>query len=310
MSRSTPPPKLSPHAQDAQGAIRKKPGPRGTEVYEIEVESERPPAMSKRQTLPVPAPDALPGPQPSEKVPTRPGETDDTATVRPPTRAQRGLERTSTAVGLGFGPSPAMGGDTDFDPGEHDHAPLRRTSSFERHLSEPPLPIAEPSDPLDLGLAEAPGPAFDAPANEALDLVGRLDAPSIAPAEPSKRADPLSELRERYALGDFSGALTIAEAILEDDAQNADAQRYAESCRDVLKQMYAARLGPLDQVPIVAVPAEQLRWLTLDHRAGFLLSHVDGVSTLEEILDISGMPHLEAMRIIYELLQQKVIVLQ
>ncbi len=120
----------------------------------------------------------------------------------------------------------------------------------------------------------------------------------------------MAELRERYALGDFSGALTIAEAILEDDPNNADAQRYAESCRDVLKQMYAARLGALTQIPIVAVPAEQLRWLTLDHRSGFLLSHVDGVSTLEEILDISGMNHLEAMRIIYELLQQKVISLQ
>ena len=74
--------------------------------------------------------------------------------------------------------------------------------------------------------------------------------------------------------------------------------------------MYAARLGPLDQVAVVAVPAEQLRWLTLDHRSGFLLSHVDGVSSLEEILDISGMPHLEAMRIICDLIQQKVIALE
>ncbi len=30
------------------------------------------------------------------------------------------------------------------------------------------------------------------------------------------RSDPLAELRERYALGDFYGALTIAEGILED----------------------------------------------------------------------------------------------
>jgi len=140
-------------------------------------------------------------------------------------------------------------------------------------------------------------------------MVGR-QATGLAPAEPSRRADPLGELRERYALGDFSGALTIAESLLEDNPDNVDAQRYAESCRDVLKQMYAARLGALSQVPIVAIPAEQLRWLTLDHRSGFLLSHVDGVSTLEEILDISGMNHLEAMRIIYELLQQKVIALQ
>ena len=45
-----------------------------------------------------------------------------------------------------------------------------------------------------------------------------------------------------------------------------------------------------DRVPVVMVAREQLRWLSIDHRAGFLLSHVDGVSSLEMILDVSGMP--------------------
>lgn len=310
MPRTTPPP-FPPHDEPddplVEGAMRVKPGKRpGSEVYEIEYDD---PAPSRRQTLPVPAPD---GPVPADKVPTRPtgGALGDPETVRPPLRA---LERVATSSGLGFGvPGPSFGGDTDFDPRDDDSAtPLRRTSSFEKEL--PPrreIPLSDPPTGFDLSLDDAPGPGFDVPDNEALDLVGRHVKDSLAPAEPSHRADPVSELRERYALGDFSGALTIAEAVLTEDPQNTDAQRYAESCRDVLKQMYAARLGPLDQVAVVAVPAEQLRWLTLDHRSGFLLSHVDGVSTLEEILDISGMPHLEAMRIICDLVQQKVIALQ
>jgi hypothetical protein len=241
------------------------------------------------------------GPVPAEKVPTRPAsEVFGGETARPPHRGALGKQPTHSGLGAGI-PTPSFGGDTDFDAGFDDPPinPLRNTNSFEKEsvriaLSEPP------GDPLALDMD---------PSSEALDLVGR-HAQSVPPAEPSKRGDPLAELRERYALGDFSGALTIAEGILEDDPENGDAQRYAESCRDVLKQMYAARLGSLDQVPTVAIPAEQLRWLTLDHRSGFLLSHVDGVSTLEEILDVSGMNHLEAMRIIYELLQQKVIALQ
>ncbi|MGZ3454285.1 MAG: hypothetical protein ACXVEF_32060 [Polyangiales bacterium] len=316
----TPKPPFPPPDQEA-GAPKLKPGKRADlDVYEIEVESE-PPAVSRRQTLPVPPmmntqPPSV-RPIPAEKVPTRPsgGAIGDTTTVRPPNE-RRGLERQGTALGLGIPgiPGPAYGGDTDFDP--HDEgpdSPLRTTSSFEKDKGGNvvrTISIEPGRDPLDLGLDDVPGPAFDEAPNEALDLVGRQTSESLAPAEPSKRGDPMGELRERYALGDFSGALTIAEALLEDDPQNIDAQRYAESCRDVLKQMYAARLGPLEQVPMVAVPAEQLRWLTLDHRSGFLLSHVDGVSTLEEILDISGMPHLEAMRIIYDLLQQKVIVFQ
>jgi len=198
-------------------------------------------------------------------------------------------------------PNPGLGGDTDWERGRGSGG-HSLDLSFDAHRASDPG-FSSPGFSLEL-----PDPGSS---SEALDLVvSRIPASSIAPAEPSRAPDPLAELRERYALGDFSGALTIAEGILEDDAENADVQRYAESCRDVLMQMYAARLGSMDQIPTVSVPQEQLRWLTLDHRAGFLLSHVDGVSSLEEILDISGMPHLEAMRIIYDLLQQRVIVLQ
>jgi len=71
--------------------------------------------------------------------------------------------------------------------------------------------------------------------------------------------------------------------------------------------MYTARIGPLDKVPVVMVPRAQLRWLTIDHRAGFVLSHIDGTSNLEQILDVSGMPPLDSLRILYELVQQRII---
>jgi hypothetical protein len=74
--------------------------------------------------------------------------------------------------------------------------------------------------------------------------------------------------------------------------------------------MYAARIGPMDQVASVAVPPEQITWLSLDHRAGFLLSLIDGTLTIEELLDVSGMSRLDALRIMYTLVQQNVITLR
>jgi hypothetical protein len=71
--------------------------------------------------------------------------------------------------------------------------------------------------------------------------------------------------------------------------------------------MYTARIGPLDRVPMVMVARDQMRWLSIDHRAGFVLSLVDGVSSLEMILDVSGMPELDALRILSELAQQRII---
>lgn len=68
-----------------------------------------------------------------------------------------------------------------------------------------------------------------------------------------------------------------------------------------------ALLGPLDRVPVVLVAREQLRWLAIDHRAGFVLSLVDGVSTASTILDVSGMPEAEALRILAELVQQDIV---
>lgn len=123
-------------------------------------------------------------------------------------------------------------------------------------------------------------------------------------------SSPPDEMKDRYAMGDFTGALVIAESILEARPDDPDARRYADSCREVLTQMYAARLGKLDQVVNVAMAADQIRWLSLDHRAGFLLSLVDGISNVEEILDVSGMPRLDAMRLLYMLLEQRVIALQ
>jgi hypothetical protein len=145
---------------------------------------------------------------------------------------------------------------------------------------------------------------FGPSSGDALELVG-VRAQSIKPsASPSVT---MREVRDRFDVGDFSGALVLAEGILEHDTENADALLYAEHCRDVLKQMYLSRLGGVRRVPQVAMGPEELRWLALDHRAGFLLSLVDGRCTVDEVLDMSGMPDLDALRVLMQLLQQNVI---
>ncbi len=230
---------------------------------------------------------------PSEQPPPRPRRTTENVWRNAADLADAAEAPAETSFALGA-PRPSGGGDTEVDPIDVrlGSAPHRRSFEFGLDLQ---LDDAAPADP----------------AAEALDLVARDERrATISEPPPAQAASPLARLRERYALGDFSGALEVAEGILQQNPADTDAQRYAESCRDVLRQMYAARVGALDRVPVVAVASDHLRWLTLDHRAGFLLSHVDGVSTLEEILDVSGMPTLDAMRILVELLEQKVIVIR
>jgi hypothetical protein len=123
-------------------------------------------------------------------------------------------------------------------------------------------------------------------------------------------ADLLRRMRDKQAAGDYSGALDCAEQLLATDPGEEEASRCRLRCRDVLTQMLTARLSPLSQRPEVAVAASQLRWLSLDHRAGFVLSLVDGSSSVDEILDASGMPRLEALKLVVELVSERLIVLR
>lgn len=132
----------------------------------------------------------------------------------------------------------------------------------------------------------------------------KLPAVSVPPA---LDGSALHEVRGRFALGDYSGALVIAESILDSNPSNEEAKRYAAQCRDALADLYLSRLGGLTRVPQLAVPPDQLHWLSLDHRAGFLLSLIDGMSTVEDVLDMSGMSSLEVLRTIFELVQQDVV---
>jgi hypothetical protein len=196
-------------------------------------------------------------------------------------------------------------------------------SEAPRHPTPGPLSMANaraPSAPnmpsaLSMANANAPSspniPAVRRPSPSSIEAAV-LGAIGNAGPEIIERTidDPIAEMRERFSLGDYTGALEMAELMLAEDPGDLAAAECAESCRGVLESMYAARLGSLDRVPSVLVQRAQLRWLSIDHRAGFVLSLIDGSSTLEMILDVCGMPRLDAIRILHELVAQKVVALK
>ncbi|WP_437535275.1 hypothetical protein WME79_13630 [Sorangium sp. So ce726] len=118
---------------------------------------------------------------------------------------------------------------------------------------------------------------------------------------------PREQMQHRFDQGDFGGALVLAEGLLEENPKDWMARQYADSCVEMLRQMYQSRLGDGSRVLRLAVPPDQLRSLNLDHRAGFLLSCIDGYSSIDEILDVSGMQTLEALRLLYELVQEGIV---
>jgi hypothetical protein len=112
---------------------------------------------------------------------------------------------------------------------------------------------------------------------------------------------------EMFSAGEFEAALGAALEILRTNPGAETAKDYAESCRSEIRSALISRLTSLQYIPRVAIPVHEIPRATLDHRTGFLLSRVDGWSTVEDVLDISGMEPIDALRILCHLLDEGII---
>jgi hypothetical protein len=65
----------------------------------------------------------------------------------------------------------------------------------------------------------------------------------------------------------------------------------------------------LGRVATLRVLPGELRALAVDHRAAFLLAQIDGISTVEMILDVSGMARVDALRFLNGFVEQGIIAL-
>ena len=176
----------------------------------------------------------------------------------------------------------------------------------------------------------APSPWDDGPALQAtivLESEGGLDLSAISeksdlrplvpdpattpaprPAAPKSDVDVWMEgARELFALGDFSGSLEMIEKILKIDAGHVEARAYLRQNESTLVSMYESKLGSLANVPRLAIKPEEVMWLNLDHRAGFLLAQIDGSVNFEDLFALSGLPRLDTARILAQLLADGVI---
>ena len=197
-------------------------------------------------------------------------------------------------------------------------APRPEPEPAPRYEPEPaprPEPTFAPS-PWDSGPTEVATVLVEEGTGLDLDAVGeKSDIRSLVPDQKSAAKNPapgevavwMEGARELFALGDFSGSLEMIERILRVDPTHAEARAYLRQNESTLVAMYESKLGPLSGVPRLAIHAEEVMWLNLDHRAGFLLAQVDGTVTLDDLFALSGLPRLDTARILASLFAEGVI---
>ena len=137
------------------------------------------------------------------------------------------------------------------------------------------------------------------PSVDALGLADRAPAPLAVP-------DEHQEMREKYALGDFSGALRVAEMLSGRAPDDTEIAWYMTHSRTQLRGILMSKLGE-DSVPTVTIPVSELQWYGLDPASFKLLSEMDGVRRVDEVVRSTVLPDLEALRSLGELVAQGIV---
>jgi hypothetical protein len=248
--------------------------------------------------------------------------------------ARQGTTPEAATAALASGPEPAP---SDADENERPTIPPQFSmAAFAWDMTAPDSGRRPKSDPPTLWRSVGTEPfAMDVEVDDALagldDSGGALTAPAVEEKprlSPSsieravvglvedsassvisqrKIEDPTAYVLERYRTRDYEAALEMADLILTKAPGNLLVRQCRDKCRDALAKVCAKKIRPLDRIPVlVALPAP-IDTGAMDHRAGFLLSLVDGSSTLEAIVDVCGMPRSDALRVLDELVQRGVI---
>ncbi len=137
----------------------------------------------------------------------------------------------------------------------------------------------------------------------------------MTPDQGDKPTVPPSFDVEKYAKDSDQRLAAAATARAEDDSPPESGARNTPTSEVRLATRPTMRAGQTNEawgramkgVPVVAMAPHQLKRLPLDHRAGFLLSQMDGAVDLETLLTIAGMPTDEALRVIRDLYESGII---
>ena len=179
--------------------------------------------------------------------------------------------------------------------------------------TERPPPSVQPSGEFDSERCAPPTtrviprpPRTPSPNSIEGALLGAIEG-SAAPVITERAIDdPVAEMRLLLMVGDHAAALELADLVLAAEPGNLDALDCQAKCRALLEDEYIARLGPFERSPSVIRHPSQAELQAIDHRAGFLLSLL-GSSTLESVLDLCGIPRLDALRILDELTKRGIV---
>lgn len=179
-------------------------------------------------------------------------------------------------------------------------------------LSQPPNPSARDrlqTDPLEPAQQKSLSP-------DEIERTVRDDVERAAPFEESpgertrRRVKGYIERAQRaHSRGDTACAIIALELAFAEDPDSAVAHKLLNLHREAIAAILELHIGDFAAAPRLGVTMDELVSAHIDARTAFLLSRVDGVMSVEELLDVAGMPRIEALRHVSSMILRGILIL-
>jgi hypothetical protein len=126
----------------------------------------------------------------------------------------------------------------------------------------------------------------------------------VAPRR-QRAAQLIDEARAALDADDLTRAVTAVEEALReaDEAPPPGIVEVIEPARGLVTRVFATYVGPLSGIPVLAPRANEIARARLKERERAFLTRVDGMRTLEELFDGSGLGSTDALRVVARLLR-------
>jgi hypothetical protein len=120
----------------------------------------------------------------------------------------------------------------------------------------------------------------------------------------------LEQARAALRIGRLDDAVKHAEEVLELALSGKDAAVYQilKTGMPVIDHIFEARVSPLDRRLEITALARESSQLKLSEKAAFVLSCAEGGATVQDVIDASGIPRRDVIRMLAGLLRRGALV--
>jgi len=117
----------------------------------------------------------------------------------------------------------------------------------------------------------------------------------------------LRDAQDLLRAENYEGALELYQAAASLDPARVELEGYVDLLRCRLVKVYRERIGDGGRVPKLLVPLDRITRFNLPTEAGFVLSLIDGRTSFDQLLSVSGMGPFEALRIFARLVDARIV---